>query len=427
MKSGTGGRFRAASVTVAASVVAAMGAGAVRGQLPLSGDLPVNTATSGNQFLAGVGMADDGRFLVSWVDSAGDFDRAFRRLFDADGDPFSAVPAGPEEEAHQGAVRVSMNGSGDWIVAWIRDDLEGASQRDVVGAHSLNNGSQAVTPFRMNATLAHEPQSMRVHRGDDDSFLVGWRLEPSGDELFVREFDGGGSALTGDVEANPTFGMGADSFGLFQRAAGDSVAAWQSNDSDLGGVVARCFDADATPAADDFPVNLDESGSQVLVTAAGDARGGFAVVWRDGATETGNLFLRLYDAGCEPTTDEIQVNSLTAGTRRVPVIDMAPDGAFVVAWAGEDAADTDTGVRAREFTKRGVPVGPQFLVNVAVDGSQTFPGVGMSNATFVVVFSTDPSGSNADVVARRFARRVIFTDDFEDVDLLAWSSSTPAP
>jgi hypothetical protein len=409
----------------AAWVLAAMatGAGVLHGQLPLTGDVPVNTATAGDQLLPSVGMADDGRFLVAWVDNSGDVDRVFRRSFAADGDPDSAVPAGPVEEAHQLNPRASMNGAGDWIVAWIRDDFFGTNQRDVVGAHTFNNATQVATPFRMNATLAHEPQSMRVHRGDDGTFLVAWRLQTNGSELFVREFDALGSALTADVEANATFGVGADSFGLFERSAGDSVAAWQSTDGEQGGVAARCFDASAPPAADDFQVNVDTTGSQVLVTVAGDERGGFVVVWRDGVNDAGNLMLRLYDADCAPTSGEIQVNSLTAGTRRLPVVDVARDGAFVVAWAGEDAADTDTGVRAREFTKRGVPVGAQFVVNETTGGVQTFPGVGLADTAFVVVFSTNPSGANADIAARRFARRVIFTDDFEDNDLLVWSSS----
>ena len=417
-----GGGWRA---TGAAWALAAIGGG-LHAQLPLSGDLAVNTATSGTQFLPTVGMADDGRFLVAWVDTAGDFDRAFRRLYDADGDPSAAAAAGPVEEAHQENARVSMNGSGDWILAWIRDDLTGASQRDVVGAHSLNNGSQAITAFRMNATLAHEPQSMRVHRGDDDSFLVGWRLEPSGTDLFVREFDAFGAGVTSDIDANPGADIGSDTFGLFHRGAGDSVAAWQSSDSNQAGVVARCFDAGVAPVEDEIPVNVVETGSQVLVTVAGDGRGGFVVVWRNGSTEAGNLFLRLFDADCEPASDEIQVNSLTAGARRLPVIDVARDGAFVVAWAGEDIADSDGGVRAREFTKRGVPVGSQFLVNDTTAGVQTFPGVGLSDRTFVITFSTNPTGSDTNVAARRFLRRVAFTDDFEDGDLLAWSGSEGA-
>ena len=97
-----------------------------------------------------------------------------------------------------------------------------------------------------------------------------------------------------------------------------------------------------------------------------------------------------------------------------------PDGGFVVAWAGEQSDDTDTGVRAREFTKRGVPAGEQFLVNEGTAGTQTFPGVGLSRDSFVISFSTEVSG-NDDIAVRRFRRVVVFTDDFESGDDSSWS------
>jgi hypothetical protein len=60
-------------------------------------------------------------------------------------------------------------------------------------------------------------------------------------------------------------------------------------------------------------------------------------------------------------------------------------------------------------------------------GLQSESSIGAGDRLFAVAWQDQEgsSGGNDDIYARRFLRRVVFTDDFESADLVYWITSEP--
>jgi hypothetical protein len=156
---------------------------------------------------------------------------------------------------------------------------------------------------------------------------------------------------------------------------------------------------------------------------ASDGAFRFAVVWQHEQEIRARRFAYDGVADCFPVGGEIPV-STPGETSLYPRVDMAADGTFVVTWAS-NAIDADGGVVAREFLANGTPVGQAFAVNTTTLGLQTVPDTAISAGTFAVTWNTPDSGAAPprNVVVRRYARRVVFSDGFESNDFTAWSDT----
>jgi hypothetical protein len=125
-------------------------------------------------------------------------------------------------------------------------------------------------------------------------------------------------------------------------------------------VVGHRFDAGGTPQGE-FRVNEFTTGVQSGTDVAADASGGFVVVWQstgqDGAAA--GVFGRRYDAVAGPLGPEFPVNSYTSSTQLRARVTAAPDGRFVVVWAGAGSQDP-IGVFAQRYYATDAAVGPEF-------------------------------------------------------------------
>lgn len=136
-------------------------------------------------------------------------------------------------------------------------------------------------------------------------------------------------------------------------------------------------------------MNTTTVGNQEDPPVAMDTDGDFAVVWEvpEGGTLEGIAFRRFSAAGA-PLTDELAVNTTTAGDQDDPAIASASDGRGVVAWESPDAG-LDEGVKARLFGTSG-PAGAEIDVNTGTAGAQDSVDVAMdAGGDFVVAWESD--------------------------------------
>lgn len=137
--------------------------------------------------------------------------------------------------------------------------------------------------------------------------------------------------------------------------------------------------------------------------------GSFAVVWVSDAQDgdEGGIFAQIFDSlGHALTTQDIPVNSTTVEDQIEPVVAIAPDGSFVVAWSGENAdAGLDKGIVARRFTTNGTPIGDEFLVNTFTNFDQDAPTIAMAeDGSFTIAWtSIGLDGSLDSIAAQRFS------------------------
>ncbi|MDI9446534.1 MAG: proprotein convertase P-domain-containing protein, partial [Planctomycetota bacterium] len=138
---------------------------------------------------------------------------------------------------------------------------------------------------------------------------------------------------------------------------------------------------------------------QLNAVVAMDADGDFVIAWQSEigeAQDSGNVFdiyarrftpigltapeHVVYVPGIMAKGDAFRVNTKTTGPQVNPSIGMDDDGNFAIAWSStsQDISFFNS-VRARQYTREGVPVGDEFLVNTEDTQIHSDPYVGMSH------------------------------------------------
>jgi len=111
------------------------------------------------------------------------------------------------------------------------------------------------------------------------------------------------------------------------------------------------------------------------------------------------LLVLLAVAGSSPLTasvngsEDVQVNTGTAGAQSSPAVAVAGDGHFLVVWESESSAGSDTdgwSIQGRCFDANGEPLADDFQVNTVTTGDQQAPSLAATaDGGFVVVWVTE--------------------------------------
>jgi hypothetical protein len=170
--------------------------------------------------------------------------------------------------------------------------------------------------------------------------------------------------------------------------------------------------ADRTPVGPPLQLSPRDTQPHRRPDVAADSRGNAVVVWQMGA-ESPDIFVQLLNAGGAPRGVALRVNGTISGSQRRPVVAMAANGNFVVAWDGAGPGDTQ-GIWLRRFNAAGSPLGADILVNTTREGDQLNPAIAMqSDGAFVVVWEGVVPGDSAGVAFRRFTAEA-FPRDMAD-------------
>ena len=389
--------------------------------LPLGSTTIVNSELDLSAGAPRIGAGAAGLFRIVWqqVYVGDDYEIRSRRL-QANGTFGTESTLNLHAEGSQLIPDIAMNESGDWGAIWKSLNQEGPGTglhiyaRRTSADGTLLSGELAIDNPATTAAVTWAA----VDVDGSDEMAVAWL-----DESFTVWFE---RSTPAGVELDEfAVGVAVPAFPYLSVAAlglNRSVVAWTDLDADASGVFLRCV-ASTGPTGGVVQANATTSGAQYkpAIAAAGD--GSFAVVWYSSASDS-RLQVRLFDRDCNPTSGEIDVDDSPTFPTSNARIGMAADGAFVVAW---DILVEANDILAREFTKSGQPVGGAFSVMGAAFGSPARPDVAVGPTTFAVVWDAPDYGldDSGDVLVRRFARRVLFTDDFESGSGTAWSAIAP--
>jgi len=191
-------------------------------------------------------------------------------------------------------------------------------------------------------------------------------------------------------------------------AAGGSVVVWSSYFTTSGrsnDILARRLDPVGGFAGGEFLVNAMIEGNQTEPAVATDRNGGFAVAWQGPGLDQEDIFLRLFDPNGRPTTDELLVNSRTAGRQLYPSI-ARNDGTLILTWESREVvADVNRiFVYAQVFEPNSAALHKEIAPDattydcryphVAVDGTGRFAVVWMQDRSNHPVMARlyDPNG-----------------------------------
>ncbi|MBT9315052.1 calcium-binding protein [Leptothoe spongobia] len=138
------------------------------------------------------------------------------------------------------------------------------------------------------------------------------------------------------------------------------------------------------------------------------------------ASEQG-VFASVYNADGDVILSEFRVNTTVKDNQQLPEIAMAHDGSFVIVWESQNQAGflSGTDIVAQRFDANGNPIGEEILVNEgAIEDDQSNISVDMAdNGAFVIAWDSD-DGDNLGVFARQF------NSSGEGGDIIALNSVT---
>ena len=231
---------------------------------PLGPEVNVLTDTLYIESGAGVGIADDGSFVVCWQGAGADsvsLDVSARR-FDPGGAPRGEAFVVTTE---QGEVfldpAVAVEPDGDFVVAWHTPgppgDPEGSGDGSGYGVFARRyaaDGAARSEPFPLNSHTDGDQASPSLAAAADGGFVAAWHGSGPGGgqaaDVYVRRFGPGGAATAPEVALN-AHAAGDQTFASVALAPdGQGLAVWRSAGQDGSGlgVYGRYLAADAPPA-----------------------------------------------------------------------------------------------------------------------------------------------------------------------------------
>lgn len=383
------------------------------GPYPHEAQRLVNSSQTGQQQRCDVALAPDGRSRVVWQwPDEGD---VFMRSFTVGNTAGAETRLNTTLPNAQLGPRIAFNSSGDWTAQWSSDAQVSASGWDLISRGTTTNGGILGNEKLATWSSGWNVISQAVARTDDDRTLAVWatnnnllvyaqRLDAMHDYVgfpFVLSTSPISISLS-DLEATPL-------------AGNEVIVSWAAIDDGVTTLYfRRVFDDESVG-----PETVIATGAAFPLIAA-DAGGGFWAVYR---TSNAAILLQRYEPDGFPRGVPTCVNCGSFQFVAFPAdLAVARDGGVVVVWRAE-SPEAERFVVAREYDRRGVPVGDAFVV-AEVSAQDSGPRVGISDTTFEVCWTgSDSSGDG--VLKRRYDRVSISADGFESGDTTYWSAATP--
>jgi cysteine-rich repeat protein len=272
--------------------------------VPLGPEFQVNTFTQSFQDGPDVAVDASGSFAVVWHSPQdGSSAGAYARLYDGSGVAQTGeIQVNTYTSGFQGVPTVAMTPGGGFVVAFFSEGADG-SDSGIFARRFDSTGTPLGAEVQVNQYTTGHQHWPSIGSDASARFVISWinndGQDGDGPGIFARRFDAAGVALGGEFQVN-TYTTGSQyQSTVAVGPAGQFAVAWQSEGQDGSGrgIFVRRFDAAGAPIGAENGANTTTDGDQRQPTVAAST-GSYATVWestgQDGSG--GGIFGRL-----EPT------------------------------------------------------------------------------------------------------------------------------
>jgi parallel beta-helix repeat protein len=367
-------------------------------------EFPVNITTKDTQDTPSVAVAADGSFVVAWHsrDFGGtEYDIVARR-FDAAGTPLSGEIAVNQEVANwQKNAAIATLPNGNFVIAWEsqQQDVEAEGRSYGVFARQFSaSGSPVGDEFQVNTFINGNQGKPAITALNSGGFVITWQSfsqDASEYGVYGQVYNAFGVASGSEFRLNAYTETSQNRPAIASLSDGGFVATWTSygQDGDNYGIIAKRFSGSGTPVGDEFVVNTQTAGEQIVPQIAELTSGGFVVTWRSQSTFGSDygVFARRYDASGQPLGDEVQVNTfLTQDKGKAAVTELA-NGGYAIVWHSADPSRTSYRTYERRYDANGNPLGDPAQVNTSVPQVSKITPVEPSGVEQTIVIAASDS------------------------------------
>ena len=197
---------------------------------PVTGEVAVNTNTTGFQIQPVVAMDKSGNFVVVWdsVSQDGNLGGIFGRRFDPAGTPLTGeFQVNTYTTDNQDYPAVAMDPTGNFVCTWRSDGQDGSSFG--VYAQAFNSSASRVgSEFLVNVTTTGPQELPAIAMGHHDNFVVTWGGYSGADEDIFATLSAP-YANHADVDARSVAGSSSNANGVLESGETVQVATRWSN------------------------------------------------------------------------------------------------------------------------------------------------------------------------------------------------------
>src|SRR5262245_21038799 len=394
----------------AAPVLNPNGTTGINLHIDASGSVPFATQTLfadslslNDRFVAPrISVSPTGFAAVAWQDDRdgnGYYDVYVRR-FDATGTAATGeILVNSDTSGQQRRPAVAINDSGDFVVVW-EDDRDGNGYYEILGRTFDSFGNPLSGDITVNPVSGGQQVRPSVGMDSAGNWVAVWEDDRDGNgyyDIFARRFDRTGAALGGEIRVNQVRDGQQTAVEIAMAPDGRAVVVWE-DDQDGDGyyqIVARRIDAGGVPAGNQFTINEVSAGQHRKPVVAMTPSGSFVVVWEDDQDRKGDrqILGRLFDASGAPSGNQFTVNEVGDGQRHRPSVGMNASGLFAVAWEDDHDGDGTYEILARTFNADGSPRTGNTSINAVSAGQHVSASVGMADAgIYAVAWQDDRRG-----------------------------------
>jgi hypothetical protein len=259
---------------------------------PQGAEFRLNSYTTGTQRFPAVAMDDSGNFAVAWASApqdGSDYGVA-ARTFDAAGAPRSGdVVVNTYTTGRQWFPRIASNGTGSFVVAWWSAGQDGSGYgifaRRFAGATLPIGGELAVNTYTTGVQ-----QDANVAIGADGRFMIGWTGQGGQDGsyhgVFTRAYDAAGTPIGTEFQVNTFTTLNQAYPALAAASGGEFLVAWTDQQEGIltpggfSGIYGRRLSAAGQPLDAEFPINTYVPERQAFPALAASTAGRFVVSWQ---------------------------------------------------------------------------------------------------------------------------------------------------
>ena len=355
-----------------------------------------------DKYLPDVGVAQNGNFVVVWVDY--DSLNIYFSLFDQSVTPITPlvkVNTGPANTAWRPAVAVAPSGA--FAVVW--EDIR--SGFNVYRQFYDASGTPVGSNSKINSDLGFFMHlAPRAKYDGSGNLAVVWEDYRNGDaDIYFQRFNSSGAPIdtnmlvTSDVGTEDQYLPDVD-----QAFDGRFVVTYLDTKSGDPDVYFQRYSAAALPQGLATKVNSDAGANEQWDPAIGaDSLDNFVIVWAD-YRSTPAIYTQRYDSLGAAVGSNAQRNTVgSTQERNSPGIDRHRGGKYFLAW--QDHRNGNFDIYGQRVTASDLPQGANSKINDDNLGAyQKNPAiVTTSNGSFYVTWEDYRSG-NADIYLRAFDR-----------------------
>ena len=393
------------------------------------GETRANSSTANTQSLQPgsqkqVAVALDGSYVVVWASdhaSAGNSE-IYARRFNANGTAATGeIQVNTTTSGTQNTPAVACDASGNFVVMWQGADASGTG---TFARRFAADGTALAAQFQVNTTTAGDQREGAIAMTADGRFVIGWSSEGgqdgSGSGAYVRLYNAAGTAQTGEVRVNSTTAGNQYMDSLAMTSDGGFIAVGSGENIDGSGMGAfyRRFDSSgAAIDASQITASTTTSGDQSYVSIGTAPDDRFTISWSSAGQDGSGVgvYVQRFNADGTRLGSEFRANSTTANDQHRSSVAMDVDGRIVVAWDSASQDGSGLGVYRREFNWDGSSNGSETRVNTTTTNNQTNASVAMNAlGQYVVAWSGEGTGDTSGVFVQRYSAALV-VDTTSDV------------